>query len=79
MLLLVKGINPPYLSALTITPSFCFMSKALLVIPTIEERPFMSNVSLIDVGIPNKGCRKSFIFYDESWKVQFLLPDDFLI
>ncbi len=78
-LLLVKGIMPPYFSALIMTPSFYLMSNALLVMPTLEERPFMSKVSLMEVGIPKSGWRKSLIFYYGSWKVQFLLPVDFLI
>ena len=78
-LLLVKGIKPPYLSALITTPSFYLISNALFVIPTLEDSPFMSKVSLMEVGIPKSGWRKSLIFYYESWKVQFLLPVCFLI
>ncbi len=49
------------------------------MIPIVDERPFMSKVSLIDIGTPNNGGKNSLIFYSESWKVQFLLLVDLLI
>jgi hypothetical protein len=55
MLLFTNGIIPAFLRHFIITPSYYCNLSPLCVIPIEEESPFILNVSLIEIGIPNKG------------------------
>lgn len=46
--------------------------------PIVDDNPFMSNVSLMEIGTPNKGCKNSSIFSSGSLNVQLRFFDAFL-
>ena len=51
----MNGIIPLFLMQVTIPQSYPMILLALTVNPNVDNESFKSILSLIDIGIPNKG------------------------
>lgn len=72
-LVLIKGIIPLFLKQLIITLSFLMMLLALTIRPTVDVVPSIYTLSLIEIGIPNRGGKWLLIY--PSFIVQLVFPD----
>lgn len=74
---LMKGIWPVFFRHFMVAQSSLKGFSALTVIPTVEQVPCMSMLSLMEVGIPKRGGRNLSISQSSS-RVQFFLPESCL-
>ena len=73
-LLFIKGIIPEYLKHLTVAQSYLMNLYALIVAPIVERVPYISMLSLTEIGMPKRGGKNLSMFHSSS-KVQFRFFD----
>lgn len=74
---MTKGITPVFLNAKIIGEDSS-LGISLVDNPQLDVKPYTSNISLTDTGIPNNGGRYLSSLYSPSFRVQFFLLVIFL-